>query len=199
MWYWICRGVAIFILKLFFRFEVEGFENIPKKTNFIVVANHNSFLDPLVLGAAIPQKVNWIALRGIYNIFWIKWIMNITESLPTGSASNKAIYLLLKNKNVGLFPEGTRSYDGKLREFRRGAALLAIKTGRPILPCAILGTYEALPRRVKLPKFVPIKVKIGKPQYLMKEFEDVIDDIYLQEGTFRIRNTIKDMIANGKR
>ncbi len=197
MWYWACRVVVIAILKLFFRLRVEGLENLSQKTNFIVVANHTSFLDPLVIGAAIPQKIYWLTLRDIYNTFWLRGIMNITEALPTGSASEKAIYLLTKNKNIGLFPEGSRTYDGKLREFKRGAALLALKSGRPVVPCAIFGTYEALPKTAKFPKFLPIKVKIGKPIYLLKEFEDVIDDMRLQEGVFKIRNSIKEMLYAG--
>ena len=108
-----------------------------------------------------------------------------------------AISLLTENNNIGLFPEGGISRDGMLREFRRGMALLALKTGRPIVPCAILGTYEALPLGAKFPKFVPIKLRIGKPRYFLKEFEDIIDDIYLQEGIFKVRNTIKEMLNAG--
>jgi 1-acyl-sn-glycerol-3-phosphate acyltransferase len=119
------------------------------------------------------------------------------EALPSGSSSDKAFYLLNNNKNIGLFPEGGISRDGTFREIRRGVALLALKTGRPIVPCAILGTYKALPLRARFPKFVPIRVKIGKPRYFLKEFEDIIDDVYLQEGIFKIRNTIKEMLNAG--
>lgn len=197
MFYWTLRIIATVILKIFFRLKVEGLENIPQKTNFIVVANHSSFLDPVVIGVAIPKEIYWITLSSLYGILWLRWIMNKTQSIPTGSSSEKAIYLLLKNRNVGLFPEGGLSYDGKLREFRRGAALLALKSGRPILPCAILGTYEALPRGAKFPKFLPLKIKLGKPIFLSKEFEDIIDDLYLQDGTFKIRNAIKEMMYAG--
>lgn len=185
------------ILKLFFRFKVEGLENIPKKTNFIVVANHESFLDPFVIAAAVPKKIHCLSSRFLYRLPWLKWVLERLETLSTGSSSEIAIDYLMKDKIVGLFPEGGCSRDGKLREFRRGAALLAIKTGRPIVPCAILGTYEALPVTAKFPKFVPIKVKIGKPVYLLKEFEEIIDDIYLQEGIFRIRDVVREMIDAG--
>ena len=124
----------------------------------------------------------------------MRWFLKVTESLPNGCSSNKAVCLLSENKNIGLFPEGGISRDGKLREFRSGAALLAIKTGRPILPCAILGSFKALPRSAKFPKFVPIKIKVGRPIYLLKEFDEVVDDIYLQEGIFKIKNSIKEML-----
>lgn len=172
-------------------------ENIPQKTNFIVVANHSSFLDALLVMVAIPKKIHCIALRDLYRVTWMRWVFKITETLPSGSASQEAINLLMKNKNVGLFPEGGVSRDGKLKEFRRGAALLAIKTGRPIVPCAILGTFEALPFAAKFPKLLPTKVNIGKAKYLLREFEEVIDDVYLQEGILKIRNTIQEMIYAG--
>ena len=137
-------------------------------------------------------------MRDLYSIVWLKWYVKLMGALPTVSSSEKAVNLLAKNKNIGLFSEGGCSRDGKLRKFRRGAALLGLRTGRPIVPCAILGTYQAFPRGAKFPKlFRNIKVKIDKPIYLLKEFEDVIDDIYLQEGTFKIRRTIEEMINNG--
>jgi 1-acyl-sn-glycerol-3-phosphate acyltransferase len=182
---------------LFFRLKIEGLENIPRKTNFIIVANHPSYLDPLVVMAAVPRKIHCIALRFLYKIFWLKLFLQSVEALPIGSSSRKALNLLIENKNVGLFPEGGVSRDGTLKNFRRGAALLAMKTGRPIVPCAVLGTYAALPLEAKFPNFVPIKLKIGKPIYLLKEFEDVIDDLYLQEGMFKIRNIIKGMLDAG--
>lgn len=193
--YWIARFFFSIILKIFYNLKVIGKENIPKNTNFIVVANHCSFLDPIVIGVAIPKKIHFIALRNLYRIFWLRWFLKLMGSLPTGSASKISILLLLNNKNIGLFPEGTRSHDGKLKEFKTGTSLLAIKTGRPILPCAIIGTYEAFPRTAKFPKFFcSIKIKIGKPIYLLKEFEEQIDDLLLQEGIFKIRNSIKEML-----
>ena len=197
MWYWAVRIAAIIIFKLFFRLKVEGLVNLYKKSNFIVVANHGSFLDPFVLSAAIPHKIHYLASRDLYKVPFVKWALHRLEATPTGSASEKAVEYLLKGKNVGLFPEGGCSRDGKLRDFRRGVALLAHKTGRPVIPCAILGTYEALPVKAKWPKFLPLKVKIGTPICLLKEFDDLIDDVFLQEGVFRIRKAIKELVDAG--
>jgi 1-acyl-sn-glycerol-3-phosphate acyltransferase len=188
---------SISILKLFFRLKVAGLENLPQKSNFIVVANHASFLDPLIIAAAVPQKIHCIVSRFLLTIPLLKWSLERLEVLPAGGSSEKAVEFLMQDKVVGLFPEGGCSADGKLREFRRGAALLALKTGRPILPCAILGAYVALPRQAKFPKFFPIKVKIGKPIYLLKEFDEVIDDLYLQEGIYKVRNSIQEMLNAG--
>lgn len=197
MWYWVFRTIFITGLKLFFRFEVEGLENLPQKTNFIVVANHNSYLDPVVLGAALPIRIYWITRRMLYRFRLLRWFFRRIDALPTGNAVDRALHLLEKNKNIGLFPEGGVGHDGQLKEFRRGAALLALKTGRPIVPCAILGTFEAFPFSAKFPKPGPIKVKIGKPKYFLKEFTDDIDGLYLEQGIFEIRNKIKEMIHAG--
>ncbi|MCM8781236.1 MAG: 1-acyl-sn-glycerol-3-phosphate acyltransferase [Candidatus Omnitrophica bacterium] len=194
MWYWIFRIFSLIILKIFFRLKVEGIHNLPCKTNFIVVANHTSFLDPLVIAAAIPKKIHCIVSRTLFRIPLLKWALQRLEVVPTGSSSEEAIALLNENKIVGLFPEGRCSRDGRLREFRRGVALLGFKTGLPIVPCAILGTYQALPVQAKIPKLFSIKVKIGKPIVLLKEFEEVLDDMLLQSGIFRIRNTIQEML-----
>jgi len=184
--------------RVYFRLKVEGLENIPQKTNFIIVSNHVSFLDPLVVMAAVPKKIYCIALRDLYRIIWMKWFLFLTETLPSGSVSEKAVRLLTRNKNVGLFPEGGVSRDGTLNEFRRGAALLALKTGRPIVPCAILGTFEALPFGARFPTPRRITLKIAKPMYLLKEFDTVIEDTYLQDGIFRVRNKVKEMLYAGK-
>ncbi|MGD9014713.1 MAG: lysophospholipid acyltransferase family protein [Candidatus Omnitrophota bacterium] len=185
---------AISIFKLLFRLKVEGRENLPKRNNFIVVSNHASFLDPFVIAAAVPKKIHCISNRFLYHIPWLKWCLQRLESIPTGGSSEKAIDYLIRDKIVGLFPEGGCSRDGKLREFRDGAAVLALKTGRPIVPCAIIGSYKALPVWAKFPTLCPIKVKIGKPIYLLKEFADVVDDIHLQDGTFKLKNSIQELI-----
>ncbi len=198
MWYSIFRICSVVLLKACFRLKVVGKENLPKRSNFVIVSNHLSYMDPLVVAAAVPAKIYCIAARDLYAIPHLAWILPKLDALPTGSSSKEAIDLLMNNNIVGLFPEGGISRDGKLREFRRGAALLAHKTGRPIVPCAILGTFEALPLKRRIPKPVPITIRIGKPIFLLKEFDEEIDDISLQEGMFRVRASIKEMLDAGK-
>jgi 1-acyl-sn-glycerol-3-phosphate acyltransferase len=197
MWYWLFSRMFYFVFKYFFALKVEGLDNLPQKSNFIIVSNHNSFMDPAVFMAAVRKKIYCIALRDIYKMTWLGWFLHVTQTLPSGSSSQKAIDLLLNNKIIGLFPEGGVSRDGKLKEFRRGAALLALKTGRPIVPCAIIGTFESLPFGSRIPKLRPLKLKIGKPIFLGREFDHHIEDPLLQEGIFKLRNTIKGMLDAG--
>jgi 1-acyl-sn-glycerol-3-phosphate acyltransferase len=196
MWYWILRDLVWVILKLFFGLKAEGLENLPKKNNYIIAGNHVSFLDPLIIEAVIPRKIHCLVLRSVYHKIWLRWYFKLKETVPTGSSSSqRAISLLRDNEVVGIFPEGRRSFDGALGEFKTGIALLALKTGRPIVPCAILGAFEAFPRTAKFPRlFIPVKVKIGKPIYLLTESDTIVDDVFLQEGILKVRNSIKEML-----
>ncbi|MBU1112568.1 MAG: 1-acyl-sn-glycerol-3-phosphate acyltransferase, partial [Candidatus Omnitrophica bacterium] len=192
---WIFKYCFLISLRLFFRLKIEGLSNLPKNSNFIIVANHASYLDPLCIMATCPRRIYCIVARYLYDIFAVGWFLRKIGTIASGGSSDRGYELLMKNKNVGLFAEGKISRNGELGEFRRGAALLAKKTGRPVVPCAVLGTFQALPWEAKWIKlFVPIKVKFGKPVYLLKEFDDQIDDLYMREGIFKIRNTIKELL-----
>lgn len=198
MGYWIIKAISFVLLKTFFGFKVEGKENIPQKTNFIIVANHSSFLDPIIVQSVCPRKIHCLVWDKLYRNLFMRFFLWLEECISIGGvASLKAMRFLKQNRVIGIFPEGGRSFDGKLKEFKRGAALLALKTGRPIVPCAIVGAHQAYPRGALFPRMHPIKIKIGKPVYLLKEFEDVIEDIYLQDGIFRIRRSIEEMLNAG--
>lgn len=193
MWYWIFRFIFRGIFKLLFNLKVEGIENLPA-SNFIIVSNHVSLLDALYFVAAVPRKIHCLSSYGLFRISWLEIFLKLIEALPTGGSSETAVHFLEDNKNIGLFPEGGISRDGKLKEFRNGAALLAFRTGRPIVPCAVIGAFEAYPVTAKFPRFLPVKVKIGKPVYLLKEFDEIIDDLKLQEGIGKVRNTVREML-----
>ena len=198
MLYWVFKAIFIIVLNTLYRVRVEGVKNLPKKTNFIIVSNHASWLDSLFFVALLPKKIYGITARYLYKVAWLRWFLKNIDAIPTQNSSETAVSLLKKNEVVGLFPEGGCSRDGKLRRFRKGTALLALKTGRPIVPCAISGTYKAYPVGAKFPKvFMPVGIKIGKPIYLLKEFEQIIDDVSLQNGTAKIKNAVKELINAG--
>ncbi|MFA5975644.1 MAG: lysophospholipid acyltransferase family protein [Elusimicrobiota bacterium] len=197
MWYWIFTGVFYVIFKCFFSLTVEGLENIPQKSNFIIISNHNSYLDPAVFMAAVRKRIYCIAMQEIYLFTWLKWFLFAMKTIPRGHATQKALDLLMQNKNIGLYPEGGIGRDGQLKEFRSGAVLLAYKTGRPVVPCAIFGTSEALPPGAIIPRLRKLKIRIGKPVFFQKKFDEINDDIELQEGLFKLRNIIKGMLNAG--
>ncbi|MBD3246470.1 MAG: hypothetical protein GF333_05605 [Candidatus Omnitrophica bacterium] len=195
MWYWVLQFLCAVLVRICFRYRVSGTENIPSRTNFIVVANHSSFLDAVLVSVAVRRKIRWICHRFLYRIWWLGLFLRLTGTLTAGISTRTAVDLLERNQNIGIFPEGRCSRNGSLQEFRRGTAVLAMKTGRPVLPCAVRGAFEALPVRARVPKLGQlIRVEIGKPVYLLKEFEETIQDTVLQEGTKKIRNVLKEML-----
>jgi len=198
MLYWVFKAIFLVILKIFYRVKLEGLENLPKRTNFILVSNHASWLDSLFFVAFLPKKIYGIAARYLYRFAFLRWFLKAIDAIPTRNSSEKSISLLKNNKIIGLFPEGGCTRDGKLRKFRKGAAFLALKTGIPLVPCAILGTYQAYPIKARFPKlFMPISIKFGKPICLLKEFDHIIDDVSLQDGTAKIKNSIMEIINAG--
>jgi 1-acyl-sn-glycerol-3-phosphate acyltransferase len=139
------------LLELFAHFEVRGLENIEKiETPIIVVTNHASFIDPFAIGVAIPLRSSLIPIRYIikkeYDVFPLSLPAKIVGGFFVDQkrpliAFKKALEILKNGEVLGMFPEGTRTKNGKLQEFEKGAAWLAQNSGAPILPIGISGTF----------------------------------------------------------
>jgi long-chain acyl-CoA synthetase len=161
------------VFRLFFRLEVRGLKNIPADRNYILTPNHTSYLDGFVLLLAIPFAYfkNMYAL-GLSDFFAgpLKgWFAQIAHVIPIDAASylNKALqaaaYVLRNGYSLSVFPEGGRSLDGHLMEFKKGVGILALETGVPVVPVFIRGAIDALPRTAILPRPAKITVTFGTP------------------------------------
>jgi len=144
---------------------VTGREYIPKTGGLIVAANHFSLLDPPVLGAALPRKVRFMAKEELFRNAAFGYIITrlgafpVRRGAPDRTAIRTALNLLEKGELLGMFPEGTRSKTGRLGEAEPGLALLAHRSGVPVVPAAIKGTNELFGS-----KFLPqVIVRFGKP------------------------------------
>jgi len=179
---WFCKIFLAPLFSLLFLKKVEGKENIPQ-SNFILVSNHLSYLDILVDGyICLPRSFCFIGqidgFKGILKKL-VLWTYFFTGTIPLDrkdpesrkNCSQKSIEVLKKGKILVLYPEGTRSKDGKLQEFKNGFAKIFLKTGFPILPVVLKGTYELLPPKGKFKIKKIIEVKILSPLYFKEEFE----------------------------
>ncbi len=154
------------------RIIVTGREHLQKGKHYIIIANHQSLLDILAVCAALPINFKFLAKRGLFLIPFMGWAMALARYIPVDRASHKSgrdamrriTGVLEKSISVLLFPEGTRSSDGKIQAFKMGAFKLAQDNGVEILPIVVDGTGQALPKKSWLiKKKSTFIVSIGKP------------------------------------
>lgn len=165
--YWFARAVLQPFFHLFFRVSRIGREHIPAEGGFIIAANHRSFLDPFVIGIMVRRPIYFIAKRELFRRRPVAWLLNNLGAFPIdrGAGDEDAMAtaraLLERGEGVLVFPEGTRTRPGALGAPRRGVGRLALETGVPVVPLAILGT-ESVRRgwRVRPRK---VRVRAGRP------------------------------------
>jgi 1-acyl-sn-glycerol-3-phosphate acyltransferase len=133
------------------RLRVEG--RWPGRGPYVVVANHQSLLDILLL-SRLPREMKWVAKESLFKVPWLGWVFRLSGDIPVrrgdaesgGAALTKARQYLDRGMHVMIFPEGTRSAKGSLLPFKSGAFRLAIEAGVPVLPVAVSGTAQGMPK-----------------------------------------------------
>lgn len=155
----------------YFRGRVFNPERVPLRGPVILASNHASFLDPPLVGSGIHRAINYLARETLFDVPGLGWLLRHWNSVPVdreggGGAGLKAILnRLLNGGAIILFPEGTRTRDGKLQPARSGIGLTVIKSTAAIVPVRVFGTFEAYGRYLKIPRPHPISVKYGRPMY----------------------------------
>src|SRR3954469_13720217 len=158
----------------YFRWRVCNPERVPLSGPVILASNHASFLDPPLVGAGIHRAINYLARDTLFRFPGIGWLLRKWNSVPVdrdggGAAGLKAILdRLLAGGAIILFPEGTRTRDGKLQPARSGIGLTVIKSTAAVVPVRVFGTYEAYGRHHKIPRPHGVAVKYGRPMYFEK-------------------------------
>jgi 1-acyl-sn-glycerol-3-phosphate acyltransferase len=153
----------------YFRWRVFGAENVPLQGGVILASNHASFLDPPLVGAGLRRDINYLARESLFRFPGIGALLRSWNSVPVdreggGARGLKAILdRLLAGGGIILFPEGTRTRDGKLQPARSGIGLTVIKSNAPVVPVRVFGTYEAYGRHLKFPRPHRVAVKYGRP------------------------------------
>lgn len=178
---------------LAFRIRVSGMKHYPKIGPMLVCSNHQSNLDPLILGCACPRPVNYLAKKGLFEFKPLGWFLNWNDAIPIDREGGlggikETLKRLKRNESVLMFPEGTRSVDGKLQPVKRGFCTLVKKTKVPIVPVGLDGAWDAMPPHSPIPNFrATIQVVIGKP-IMPREIVGLTDDELTAMLEERIRN-----------
>ncbi len=169
--YGVCHYAVRVSHDMFFRGEVAGTENLPRTGPFLIAGNHASHLDPPLIGSHVPRQMSFFArktlwVRGVAS-WWLDGVGTIPVDRDGGQdvgALKRVLRALGEGRVMILFPEGTRSPDGKLQTPKPGVGFIACKTQVPVVPARIFGSFEAYGKGAKIPKFgTPISVVFGKP------------------------------------
>lgn len=187
--------------------RVVGLENVPRTGSFLVVANHCSNLDPPFLGWAVGHRIGRVVhfmakdeLRRWPVIGWLarnSGAIFVRRGEGDRAAQRTAVGVLVDGRPLAVFPEGTRSRDGQMKEGRAGAALLAMRGGARVLPVGIAGTQRIFEGRRRLPRRSRVTIRIGMPFDLPAS--DSLDRAVLREGTDRIMREIAALLPEEQR
>ena len=157
------------IYKFVFRGHLIGRENIPQKISFIMVSNHGSLLDPPLLGHAIGRNISFMAKAELFKIPLLGFIIKACGAYPVkrGIVDKNTIKTACKklsnDNSIGIFIDGTRQKNGRVNKPKQGAALLAFKNQKLLLPVAIVNSHRLIRFKFFIPLFSKIVIKVGKP------------------------------------
>ncbi|MCJ7471805.1 MAG: 1-acyl-sn-glycerol-3-phosphate acyltransferase [Actinobacteria bacterium] len=169
--YWFIFTLTQYVLKVIFtilyRTNIKGLDKIPRNGKYLICSNHISYIDPVLIGAYIPRFTYFMAKRELFSFSFISNLVTFFNSFPVNrDLINRATFNtsinILKNENIlCLFPEGTRSVDGKIGEGKKGVGLISFLSGAPIIPMVIFGSNKIIQKPHKRIFFPKIKMAIG--------------------------------------
>jgi 1-acyl-sn-glycerol-3-phosphate acyltransferase len=213
MGYWIIKAILTPFLRVAFRVEVDGKERIPRRGAVIVAANHISFIDSLFLPLVLRRRTVFLAKAEYFDNPRVAWFFKMAGQIPIkregGSAAERALASAREVLDAGgllaIYPEGTRSPDGRLYRGRTGVARMALGCDVPVLPVGIIGTADVQPVGAMVPRpFRRVRIRIGSPMswpeladrsqdagVLRDVTDDIVDAIGALSGQERVDHYAK--------
>jgi 1-acyl-sn-glycerol-3-phosphate acyltransferase len=191
VFYWILKAILYPTLRVIFRPEVEGAENIPAYGPAILASNHLSFLDSIFLPLMVPRRITFLAkseyftergIKGRLKKAFFSGVGQVPIDRSGGRASEAAlttaVEILQDGKLLGIYPEGTRSPDGRLYRGKIGVARMALEARVPVIPVAMINTFEVQPPGKVMPRIHKVGIRIGKPLDFSR-YEGMEDDRFV--------------------
>jgi len=197
MFYEACWWVIAPVVRGLWRVRVEGRKHVPRKGPVILASNHLSFLDHFVLGSTLRRQVFYISKmqhfeRPVRRWFFTRWgVIPLRRGEGDTEAFDRSVEVLKGGHVYAIYPEGTRSLDGKLHKGHTGVARLHLLTGAPIVPVAMIGTFEALPKGRSRPSLTKCAVRYGPPLDFSDRRAQVEDRKALREITDEVMRAIQ--------
>jgi 1-acyl-sn-glycerol-3-phosphate acyltransferase len=187
VWYRLLQRLLQLLGVVVYRVRCSGWHNIPAEGGVLVVSNHQSHLDPPLVGISCPRQMNYMARETLFRFAPFGWLIHSVGAFPLDregvglSGIKEALKRLKRGEMVLIFPEGTRTRDGEIARFRPGFTTLAVRSKAAILPVAIDGAFEAYPRWRKWPGPGRIRVRFGKPilpaEYVGRDERELVAEV----------------------
>ncbi len=194
LWYSLLWCLCWVVSQAWFRFRYAGRARVPATGPVLLVTNHQSHLDPVLVGIACPRQMGALARHDLF-IGPLGWLIRSLGAVPIdrrrgGVAGFKAtLEMLRRGKTMLVFPEGTRTTDGRLQPFHSGFCVLARRSGATIVPVALDGAYAAMPRGSIFPRPVPVRLQFCRP-LTSQEMAALTDDQVAELVAQRIRDAL---------
>ncbi|MEU0660953.1 lysophospholipid acyltransferase family protein [Streptomyces lavendulocolor] len=177
MFYYLLKYVFLGpVLRLLFRPRTEGLEHIPEDGAAIVAGNHLSFSDHFLMPVVLKRRITFLAKQEYFTGPGVKGRLTAAFFRSAGqipvdrsgkeagqAAIREGLGVLARDELLGIYPEGTRSHDGRLYKGKVGVAVMALRAGVPVIPCAMVGTFEIQPPGQVVPKIKRVRIRFGEP------------------------------------
>jgi 1-acyl-sn-glycerol-3-phosphate acyltransferase len=195
-WWDIGKTTCFFATTALWSLRTAGAQNVPRTGPVLALANHQSFLDPVLVGLAIPRYVRFVHRQSLKKNKILAWWMASLRAIPiehkgfSREGLQATLDSLADGNCVGMFPEGERTHDGGVEPFKPGISLLLKRLKAPIVPVGVAGAYAAFSRHMKVPRLSPlfmrpnaatIAVSVGRPidpaKYAKMPREEMLEDL----------------------
>jgi 1-acyl-sn-glycerol-3-phosphate acyltransferase len=186
-WYRLLQRGLQLLAVVVYRVRYSGRQNIPAEGGVLVVSNHQSHLDPPLVGIGIPRGMNYLARDTLFRFAPFRWLIRSVDAIPIDREGiglggiKEALRRLKRGEMVLIFPEGTRTHDGEIARFRPGFTALAVRSKAAILPVAIEGAFHAWPRWRAWPGAGRIRVHFGAPimpaEFAGRDERELLDEV----------------------
>ncbi len=180
------------LMTLAYRIRVHGLENYPDQGRMLVCSNHQSFLDPVILGVICPKPINYLGRKTLFRFAPFGWFLSWNDTIPidrdaSGIGGMKETMRRIKRgESVLMFPEGTRSPDGEFKSIMSGFCVMAKRTKATLMPIGFEGAYQSYSRNMILPRLGRIHAVMGEPIHF-DEYGELSDEDLTKMLEARIR------------
>jgi len=202
MAYWIVKALLTPLFRFLWRVRVEGLEHVPRSGAAILAGNHLAVFDSFFLPLVLRRRITFVAKAEYFEDPKTAWFFRAVGQIPVkrggGPASQRALEsaseVLQKGELFGIYPEGTRSPDGRLYKGHTGVARLALQNRVPVLAVACIGTRETQPIGQAVPRvFMPITIRISRPLDFSKYYDRADDPLVLRQVTDEIMFDLREL------